>query len=61
MYGPKNASGEDTYVLCEINISSVYPLPDEALMPLAEETLGGCALVRGEFAEPCGPTSEAPS
>src|SRR5215813_2863652 len=39
MYGPKNAAGEDTYVLCEINISSVYPFPDEALAPLAEETL----------------------
>jgi len=39
MYGPKDAAGEDTYVLCEINISSVYPFPDEALMPLAEETL----------------------
>jgi len=39
MYGPKNAAGEDTYVLCEINISSVYPFPDEALAPLAEEAL----------------------
>src|SRR5262249_15300502 len=39
MYGPKNAAGEDTYVLCEINISSVYPFPDEALVPLAEDTL----------------------
>ena len=38
MYGPKDAAGQDTYVLCEINISSVYPFPDEALMPLAEET-----------------------
>jgi hypothetical protein len=39
MYGPKDAAGEDTYVLCEINISEVYPFPDEALVPLAEETL----------------------
>ena len=39
MYGSKDAAGEDSYVLCEINISSVYPFPDEALMPLAEETL----------------------
>jgi len=39
MYGPKDAAGEDTYVLCEINISSVYPFPDEALVPLADETL----------------------
>ena len=39
MYGPKDASGDDTYVLCKINVSSVYPFPDEALEPLAEETL----------------------
>jgi uncharacterized protein DUF6815 len=38
LYGPKSASGEDTYVLCEINVSSVYPFPDEALEPLARET-----------------------
>jgi len=39
MYGAKDAAGEDTHVLCEINISEVYPFPDEALIPLAEETL----------------------
>src|SRR5262249_27014479 len=27
-YGEKDANGEDTYVLCEINVSSVYPFPD---------------------------------
>jgi hypothetical protein len=35
LYGPKTASGEDTYVLCEINVSAVLPFPDEALVPLA--------------------------
>jgi hypothetical protein len=39
MYGPMSTTGEDTYVLCEINISSVYPFPNEALQPLADETL----------------------
>jgi hypothetical protein len=39
MYGEKDASGADTYVLCEINVSSVYPFPDDALGPLAAETL----------------------
>lgn len=38
LYGPKTMSGEDTYVLCEINVSSVYPFPDEALELLARET-----------------------
>lgn len=35
LYGPKTASGEDTYVLCEINVSSVFPFPDAALESLA--------------------------
>jgi hypothetical protein len=39
MYGEKDANGADTYVLCEINVSSVYPFPDDALDPLAAETL----------------------
>lgn len=35
LYGPKDSAGADTYVLCEINVSSVYPFPDHALAPLA--------------------------
>ena len=31
LLGPKRDSGEDTYVLCEINVSSVSPFPDSAL------------------------------
>jgi hypothetical protein len=38
LYGPKTPLGEDTYVLCEINVSSVYPFPVEALEPLAQAT-----------------------
>ena len=36
LYGPKDVSGADTYVLCEINVSCVSPFPDEALTTLAE-------------------------
>lgn len=36
LFGPKSATGEDTYVLCEINVSSVYPFPESALEPLAQ-------------------------
>jgi hypothetical protein len=39
LYGEKDADGADTYVLGEINVSSVYPFPDDALGPLAAETL----------------------
>lgn len=38
LFGPKDAEGNDTYVLCEINVSSVYPFPDSALEPLAQAT-----------------------
>lgn len=30
LLGPKASTAEDTYVLCEINVSSVFPIPDEA-------------------------------
>jgi hypothetical protein len=37
LLGSKDTNGEDTYILCEINVSSVSPFPDSALMPLAAE------------------------
>ena len=30
LYGPRDATGADTYVLCEINASSCFAIPDEA-------------------------------
>ena len=35
LYGPRNAAGEDTYVLCEINVSSVFPDPEQAPAEIA--------------------------
>ena len=35
LYGPKTASGEDSYVLCEVNVSSVFPVPEEAFDEIA--------------------------
>jgi hypothetical protein len=35
LYGPRDASGQDTYVLCEINVSSVFPFPEEAPSTIA--------------------------
>jgi hypothetical protein len=43
LYGPRTPAGEDTYVLCEINVSSVFPIPDqapEAIARLVEVRLG---------------------
>ena len=44
LYGPRTAAGEDTYVLCEINVSSVFPIPDQgpdAIAGLVETRLSG--------------------
>jgi hypothetical protein len=39
LYGRRTASGDDTYVLCEINVSSVFAIPDEAPAAIARLTL----------------------
>ena len=42
LYGPRMPDGNDTYVLCEINVSSVMPIPDAApaaIARLAKERL----------------------
>jgi hypothetical protein len=39
LYGPRTASGEDSYVLCEINVSSVFAIPDQAPAGIAQLTL----------------------
>lgn len=38
LLGPKSGAGEDTYVLCEINVSSVSPFPDSAVELVAQAT-----------------------
>jgi hypothetical protein len=35
LYGPRDAEGADTYVLCEINASSCFGIPDEAPAAIA--------------------------
>jgi hypothetical protein len=35
LYGPRTATGEDTYVLCEINVSCVFAIPDQAPAAIA--------------------------
>lgn len=39
LLGQKGAEGEDTYVLCEINVSSVAPFPDTAIGPIVDVTV----------------------
>jgi hypothetical protein len=42
LYGPRTASGDDTYVLCEINVSSVFAVPEEAPAAIARLALARC-------------------
>jgi hypothetical protein len=35
MLGPVDADGQDSYVLGEINVSSVFPMPEEAPAEIA--------------------------
>ena len=42
LYGPRTASGGDTYVLCEINASSCFAIPDEAPAAIARLALNRC-------------------
>ncbi|WP_132255663.1 Cj0069 family protein [Methylobacterium segetis] len=46
LLGPKDTAGEDTHVLCEINASSVFPIPDEAPDALAATTMRRLAQAR---------------
>lgn len=39
LHGPKTDDGHDSYVLCEINVSSVTPFPPQAVPKLARATL----------------------
>ena len=39
LYGPKDESGEDSYVLCEINASSTFAFPEHAMSGVASAAL----------------------
>lgn len=39
MLGPLDANGDDSYVLGEINVSSVFPIPDEAPAEIARRVV----------------------
>ena len=45
LYGPRDAAGADTYVLCEINASSCFAIPEEAAAAIAKtvkrQAIGG--------------------
>src|SRR6187431_2919087 len=45
--GEPNRDGDEAYVLCEINVSSVAPFPDSAIEPLVTATIARVESARG--------------
>jgi hypothetical protein len=48
LYGPRDAADADSYVLCEINASSCFAIPDEAPAAIARTVRDRLASVRRE-------------
>ena len=54
LYGPKTAAGDDTYVLCEINVSAVWPFPPMAAPAVAAAALDRTRAARAlRFSDSC--------
>jgi hypothetical protein len=47
LYGPRNAGGADTYVLCEINASSCFAIPEETPAAIARTVMQRLLLAQG--------------
>jgi hypothetical protein len=45
-FGPKDPTGLDTYVLCEINISAVWPYPTQASRTIAEKCISAIEVAK---------------
>lgn len=52
LYGPVDGDGADTYVLCEINVSSVFAIPEQAAAAIAQ-------CVSRRLADPAGEAHRA--
>ncbi len=55
LYGPRTESGEDSYVLCEINVSSCFAIPDQAPAAIARLALMRSHLTRSLTLAPSPP------
>jgi hypothetical protein len=51
LYGPRTTAGEDTYVLCEINVSSVFAIPEQVPEAIAR-------LVKARLTSPAKPAAK---
>ena len=53
LLGPKGDNGEDTYVLCEINVSSVAPYPESAVPYVVDASVACVETARQRRVVPC--------
>jgi hypothetical protein len=44
LFGPRTATDEDTFVLCEINTSAVWPFPPDAAATVAEAAVAAITM-----------------
>jgi hypothetical protein len=58
LYGSRQLSGEDTYVLCEINVSSVFPFPEQAPSEIARLALARLQSRKKTDTTNAGPNSQ---
>ena len=58
LYGSRQLSGEDTYVLCEINVSSVFPFPEQAPSEIARLALARLQSRKKTDTPSAGPNSQ---
>jgi hypothetical protein len=56
LLGPPDPEGDDSYVLCEINVSSVFPIPEEAPDELAKTTARRLSAIRAKRLIGAAPT-----
>jgi hypothetical protein len=49
-YGPKTADGENSFVLCEINVSCVIPFPRTAASRIALAAIAEASAFKAAFA-----------
>ena len=47
LLGPRDPDGDDTYVLCEINVSSVAPFPQSAIPYIVDATVASVQAAKG--------------
>ena len=47
LLGPRTPDGEDTGLLCEVNVSGVFPIPDESIPPLVDAAMERARIARG--------------